>query len=196
MILRPSSVSVSTSAISPPVDGGGDGRRLDSRAGSDDGGVRSDTGDRRKNCALDRLVGRHALRFRRVRVNQRNAFHRRFCRRLRARPARVRRLLFRRDRRESRFGTVTAGLVGCRGLRRLRPDLRSLPTRSTLVAQRRLLLSVVLEVLAGLVAARERVATTWQAADFAGLARRRFGRRGFGRRFRWHLSSLKICSWP
>ncbi len=36
---------------------------------------RTDAGNRRKNGALDRVVGRNALRFRGVRINQRNAFH-------------------------------------------------------------------------------------------------------------------------
>ena len=101
-------------------------------------------------------------------------------------------LLFRRDRRETDLAGVTAGLLGT--ISGCRPD-RSLPARSTLGATS--LSSVVLDALAGLTATRERVDD--DLAD-GGLrpscAQARLARRGFGRRFRGHLNSLKICSWP
>ncbi len=107
------------------VGGGGWRRRLVvHRFGH--GRCRADAGNRRENRALDRLVGRRALRFRDVRINQGNAFHDRL---------RSRRLRCGRRRRRGRLGRVPSrrnrgeGGLGGSGRSGLRLGAAGLPAR-------------------------------------------------------------------
>ena len=100
----------------------------------------------------------------------------------------LRRLLFRRDRRESRLGR-RHGRVAGRHLGLFGPIGRCLPVDfgSDPLAFGCLGCSSGLDRSAG--ASRRRLGRS-------GGLRRVLRRLGFGRRFRWHLNSLKICSWP